>query len=94
MKFNTPNTGYVNSDQMLGGVGMSIKASAKSIRTLIDTLYRYKEEAVARELISNGRDAHHMRDAMLKPSMQPSHYQSLSAARSYLENAISVELSQ
>ena len=91
MKFNTPNTGYVNSDQMLGGVGMSIKASAKSIRTLIDTLYRYKEEAVARELISNGRDAHHMRDAMLKPSMQPSHYQSLSAARSYLENAISVE---
>lgn len=91
MKFNTPNSGFVKSDQALGGVGLSIKASPKAIRTMIDTLYRYKEEAVARELISNGRDAHHMRDAKLAPSMQSSHYQSLSTARLYTENMSTVD---
>ncbi|QGZ16129.1 hypothetical protein Kuja_1380 [Vibrio phage vB_VchM_Kuja] len=86
MKFNTPNSGFVNSDQMLGGVGFKIKATAKTIRTLVDTLYRYKEEAVARELVSNCVDAHKLRDQKHRPSMSVSHTQSVYANKLYFEN--------
>lgn len=78
MKIDNSKDTFINSDQALSGVGFKIKASGKAFRAVIDTLYRYKEEAVVRETVSNADDAHRMRDAG-KRSQAPSHYTSVYA---------------
>ena len=80
MRFQEKEEVFINSDDELLGTAFQMKASAEAFRATIDSLYRYKEEAMVRELISNGDDAHTLRERERPDTnvMIPTHYSSVS----------------
>lgn len=78
MRVHSDEGKFVHSDKQMGGTAFKMKASASGFKTVIDSLYRFKELAVVRETISNAADSHSERDKLLTPAItQPSHYTSV-----------------
>jgi len=74
MKFRE-NEHFTEKTNSIAGQTFNINLSAKLFETLFSTMYKYKEDACARELTCNGVDAHSMRDRHYK--VIPSYYVAL-----------------
>lgn len=68
---------FTEKSSSVSGQNFNVALSAKMFETLFSNMYRYKEAAVVRELISNKYDAHNMRDRLQR--IMPSHYLSVYA---------------
>lgn len=89
MKFENDTSKFVNSDQALNGTAFHMEANAQAFRATIDSLYRYKEEAMARETISNADDAHEQRELQRASvaQMTPSHYTPITTNQNFKQIA-------